>query len=584
MKGSHGVLCILWMLCSPSVQADNFLATGVSRVSSQEVQQQFHAQLRTMLGQGDPADMARLERLQSLLKPLHAAVPKRADGGLEHGTARYVLHRFFSQQHGWHVRGLEATGGEKWSDAESSTSMLEDHIPSYVLQLFEKSQGGRTGLRELAVLAATLEDVVHSETVSLLSSSYAAQSRSIYERLDGNNESRIVETYLLFHLMPMPQYADLNTRGLNRVIDQAPTFWTGWLDTVMWVHDMRDAMDYRESSGRNPFVDRVATPREFNSLVRWVESVGEHYGQFQNIECRGMKNALLDLSDGSGRVRLAKFYEAAFANQTSHFTESPDYLRHLGVLDETDPRQPTVIMTNYMYARANCLASSSLYSICCLNECEALMASLERSIASPVATPEKIAEVVAIMASDTVSAHRNISVPMRQRLEEIAERHGGTVPIHGRLFAQWMHHAFPNECAYPHMTGSLEAPVNPADVLMAEEETGLRLKASQEEMQAFVDLASNLNASDPFAAAQAPPVLWTEEEELLVGNSTADSRGRASSWLRLGSLALAISSAAFGLIRMLRAAPASSFPTKAKASRSLPSMLGSARRPDVYCV
>merc|ERR1719491_99730 len=113
--------------------------------------------------------MARLERLQAQLKPLYAAMPKVGDGGVDQGTARYVLHRFFAQQHGWHVRGLEATGAEKWSDAESSTSMLEDHIPSYVLQLFEKSHGGRTGLRELAVLAATLEDVVHSETISLLS-------------------------------------------------------------------------------------------------------------------------------------------------------------------------------------------------------------------------------------------------------------------------------------------------------------------------------------------------------------------------------------------------------------------------------
>merc|ERR1740129_941247 len=178
-----GAFWMLFIACSTSVQADNFLAAGVSRVSAQEVQQQLHAQLRTMLGQGDTADMARLERLQSLLKPLYSAMPKSADGGLEHGAARYVLHRFFAQQHGWHVRGLEATGAEQRSDANSSTSMLEDHIPSYVIQLFEQNYGGRTGLQELAVLAATLEDVVHSETIDLLSTAYDAQSRSIQEKL-----------------------------------------------------------------------------------------------------------------------------------------------------------------------------------------------------------------------------------------------------------------------------------------------------------------------------------------------------------------------------------------------------------------
>merc|ERR1719330_1409839 len=214
-------------------------------------------------------------------------------------------------------------------------------------------------------------------------------------------------------------------------------------------------MEYSKASGLNPFVDQVARTHNFNELVRWVEGVGENYGSFQDLECRGMKNALLELSDGSGRVRLAKFYQEHFENQTSHFSESPDYLRLLGALDETDPRQPSVIVTNYMYARANCVAASGLYSICCLDECEALMASQERNIASPVADPQMVAELVAGLPSDTVAAPRNLSIPMRRRLDDIAARHGGSIPLHGRLFAQWMHHAFPNECSYPHMSGSL---------------------------------------------------------------------------------------------------------------------------------
>merc|ERR1719323_549557 len=391
-------------------------------------------------------------------------------------------------------------------------------------------------------------------------------------KLHGRAEHRIATTYLLFHLMPMPQYGKLSTAGLNRVIDAAPTFWTGWEDTVMWMQDLRDAMDYRESSGRNPFAGKVAKTRNFNSLVRWVESVGDHYGQFQDLECRGMKNALLDLSDGSGRVRLAKFYQAAFENRTSKFQESPEYLRRLGVLDETDPRQPSVIMTNYLYARTNCLASSSLYSICCLDECEALMARLERSIASPVAAPQKVAELVSTMPSDTVSVPRNLSVTLRRRLDDIAGLHGGSIPLHGRLFAQWMHHAFPNECPYPHMSGSLESPVNPMDVLMAEGETGLRLQASQEEMQTALDAAASLNASDPLAAAQEPLLPWTDEEELMVGSHVAQTKGKAISYFRFASLALAVSSASLGLVRMLGAVSA-----KGEKGFSSSSTLSSAR-------
>jgi len=581
MMGITRVLCILSAACSTRAQAEKFLEAGVAQISSQEVQQQLHTQLRTMLGQGDMASMARLERLQSQLKPLYASMPKNADGGLEHGTARYTLHRFFEQQHGWHVRGLEATGTETWSDAGSSTAMLEDHIPSYVLQLFEQHRGGRTGLRELAVLAATLEDVVHSETIQLLSKSYAAQSRSMEEVLHGEAEHRIITTYLLFHTLPNPDYAKLTTAGLNeRVLDQAHTFWTAWLDMVMWVQDLRDAIDYDGSSLQNPFVGKAARSHDFNSLVRLVESLGENYGQFQNLECHGMKHALLDLSDGSGRVRLNKFYQAAFENRTSHFKESPDYLRQLGVLDETDPRQPSVIVTNYMYSRANCVASSGLYSICCIDECEALMAHLERNIANPVADPQRIAELVAALPSDTVSAPRNISGLMRRRLDDIAGRHKGSVPLHGRLFAQWMHHAFPNECSYPHMSGSLASPVAPLDVLLAEQETGLRVFASQEEMQSFMDTALSLHASDPLAAAQEPPLPWTEEEELRVGAPA----GKASSWLRLAALVVAVLSATCGLIRMLGAAPVPTLPTKVEKGSSWSNVFGGARKSDLHWV
>merc|ERR1719493_280115 len=212
------------------------------------------------------------------------------------------------------------------------------------------------------------------------------------------------------------------------------------------------------------------------------------------------------------------------------------------------------------------------------------MARLERDIADSVASAEKVAELVATLPSDTVSAPRNISVPMRRRLDDIAGRHGGSIPLHGRLFAQWMHHAFPNECPFPHMSGSLESPLDPMRVLMTEEESGLRLAVSQEEMQSFVDAALSFNISDPIAAAQEPPLPWTEEEELMAGTLAEHSMGKAKCWLRLATLALAISSAAIGLVRMLAAVPASAFSADAEKGSSMLKVTGSALKPDLQCV
>merc|ERR1719271_374242 len=35
------------------------------------------------------------------------------------------------------------------------------------------------------------------------------------------------------------------------------------------------------------------------------------------------------------------------------------------------------------------------------------------------------------------------------------------VPLHGRLFSQWLHYVFPSECQYPHPVGASEA-ISPA--------------------------------------------------------------------------------------------------------------------------
>merc|ERR1712232_648482 len=94
--------------------------------------------------------------------------------------------------------------------------------------------------------------------------------------------------------------------------------------------------------------------------------------------------------------------------------------------------------------------SSSEYSVCCRNECEDLMGHLE----APTASPDRILQLVQNFNSADFPAPLNISDLSRTRLQTIAEKHGGSVPLHGRLFAQWLHHAFPQNCPYPHASGA----------------------------------------------------------------------------------------------------------------------------------
>merc|ERR1719478_1089029 len=112
------------------------------------------------------------------------------------------------------------------------------------------------------------------------------------------------------------------------------------------------------------------------------------------------------------------------------------------------------------------------------------MGKLERAIAAEMATPEQIISLVSLLTSETVSAPRRLSATLTQRLHSIAERNGGQVPLHGRLFAQWMHHAYPRECPFPHEAGTTN-PQTPDEWM---ETTGnSNSKLSKEEMQKHVD-------------------------------------------------------------------------------------------------
>merc|ERR1719183_822705 len=157
---------------------------------------------------------------------------------------------------------------------------------------------------------------------------------------------------------------------------------------------------------------------------------------------------------GTGRVALSDFYAPALQNSTWNFVESVPYLRQLGALDESNPQQPAVIIPNYLNAPTNCVASSKFYSVCCIDQCEDLLGTLENKIAAPDATPARILEIVSALSSDTVQAPRSLPASLAQRLEDIAAHHGGLVPLHGRLFAQWLHHAYPRECPFPHVSGT----------------------------------------------------------------------------------------------------------------------------------
>lgn len=269
-----------------------------------------------------------------------------------------------------------------------------------------------------------------------------------------------------------------------------------------------------------------------------------------------MKADLVGMEEkGNGRVLLSDFYRPGLDGNWQ-FQESASYLRQLGAMDDTDANKPRVIIANYLYSQTNCIAASSFYSMCCIDECEGLLGHLENEIAGPDATPTQIANIVSRLSSSSVQSPRALPSHLLDRLGEIAQEHEGHVPLHGRLFAQWMHHAYPLECPYPHISGTT-SPQSPNEWL---ESTGSEASATDEEMADHVNKADELRASKTDETEEDTMLPWAPEEELLVYRKPeVQATGGSNLLVNLRNVILfgVMVAIAYGMVHTSLSAPAS---------------------------
>jgi len=430
---------------------------------------------------GSISQRGRFGRLEAALAPMFKSLPKNEHGKLGHTTVRYALHRIFVQRHGWFIKGLEPAG--QHFNSSSPAGVLKEHIGSHVEELFESRLGGQGfSLHDTAVLAATLEHLIHNEAEGRLSKAYNMVDIPRGKALNSSQAERVLDAYMKFYLLS-------DSLATKLPDDEMSEVFPGWTETQSFTRDVLKELT------------RNGESRDFKRMATVVEEIGERFGQFQNGECRQMKTKLVELGDqGIGRVPLPSFYRSSLDGSAFEFQESPAYLRELGVLDDEEQ----VIVANYVGSHTNCIASSNLYSVCCIDECEQMMSTVEREIASSEATPQQIISLVSGLSSSTIEGPRNLATKLVNRLDDAAAQHGGTVQLHGRMFAQWMHHAFPRECPFPHVSGSI-TPVTPDEWLDSKGNDGY---ATRDEMLHYTTKA----VSEPKHEQDH----WIEHEELLV--------------------------------------------------------------------
>jgi len=486
-------------------------------VSTDELDAMLQRQFQEAFGGNARAGGGSLDAVERSLAQMHAALPKNDNGRLAPSVVRYALHRYFAGRHGWLIRGLEPAGGN-WSSS-SPTAVAQDRVPSYLQEQYEQRLGSRgLNLRELAVLASTLEQVVHEASLGWLEAAYRVLQIPTTGRVAAEQVGEALSLYMMMFVTGEDMLGT-NQSEVLAVRKEIYDIYPAWDETRLWLRDVEQSVAHGQRSVGNPFVGGALA---FEEVGRIVDDVHDRYGKWQNAECMDMKERLLALEDtrGSGRVSLARFYSGRDSAEWQ-FSESVDYLRQLGALDESDPKRLRVIVPNYIGGANNCLASAGLYDVCCISECEALMAELERGVAAPAAPASQVASVVSQISSSSVDAPRNLTGALLSRLDEVASRNGGRVPLHGRLFAQWMHHAFPNECPYPHVSGST-APKRP-DEWMAERRADPMATADERSQH-----TEGAAASRPASEDREPLLQWDAEEELLVSSGSGGEPGEVS--------------------------------------------------------
>jgi len=503
MHGARGIS----LLVTLSILADflghchakSFLRSG--QVNEADVASVLESEL------ADRGHAERLTKLEDRLRLTYKSLPKNAAGNLGHQAVRYILHRFFVQEHGWFIRGLEPNGNNWTSDAAKALTEKE-WVPDHLQKLLEQRVGERgTNLHELAVLAAALGDLVQKEAVGRLKAAYEVHGLPMDEAIPEDEVQSVVITYFVSFLLS----GNFSASSLSELSKKKLIFakkYTGWDEAKQWLAS--DIFKSRLSPDQKGVMN-------FEGVTGLVSTIGEKYYALNDLECRSLKTTLRGIEGKkAGRVRLSSFYKAGLYSHW-RFNEKAEYLRALGALDESDPKAPRVIVPNYIMARTNCLEASSLYAICCQNECEDLLGHIEKQIGEEAAYPERIAALVAALPSDTVAAPRNLSAGLVQRLREVALVNHGRVPLHGRLFAQWMHHAYPHECPYPHEAGKTN-PQTPYEWMKV---TGnSQSEASKQEMlqQVESDTCASEGPHEGHGCGEEedPELPWSEAEELLL--------------------------------------------------------------------
>lgn len=438
----------------------------------------------------------RLPDIIQALTPIFAVLPKNSHGRIERSMLRYALHRHFQKQYNVIVRGLEPTQNMLGAKALVTVDgIFRDRAPIFIQGVLE-GRFFKKGfdLEDAAAIGAVLEELVLE--VPDKAWEKAPQDRKFWSRSE-------LETMLDGYVLQFMVSDDPSTQNLTQA--DAEEIVPKWKSVQDFARGEIDRLLHKRRHAGNAFVWDRFTISDFQEVVK---SITSGFGAWWEQECQAIKKNLISMDTmKTGRAALSDFYHKSVGGEW-RFSESAAYLKELGALDESSKIQgPQVILPNYLLGASNCIGTSTYYHVCCVNECETLLSEVEHAVKAPVASAKNVFAAILNVTEEEDRGH--LFGHLEQQLNRIANAHQGKVPLHGRLFGQWMHRAFPQECPFPHVSGSIQprAPLEfGEDYMVTPEEIHKHTQArDQQQKSRDVSVVDNVWDSE----------LYLQDEELL---------------------------------------------------------------------
>jgi len=508
---------LLAALFACSAEANSFLIsrkTSLKSMTARGLQNELSDAMGEALGCGGHIGKGDLERIEEQMRPLWRTMPKNLEGNVDRRSLRYAIHRYFNRRSSIHIRGFEPSRSPNAS-GWGSDDILGQRVPAYVESVLESQHKLTTGftLTDAAYMVATIEQLIFDWEGALLEQVYTDQGKPISRSMGHHSLVRLLEAYVVYWLLRADATSAVVLLGNRSLLentvphwDQVTNYIRGKIRDVEYSRRVAPVAAMKAGAartGHNAFSSQFS----FEDAHRIIGGITQTFASFWDSECSSMKASLFGMdAHRTGRVPLSRFYGTGLEADW-RFGESEAYLRELGALDESSWHSKQVIISNYMQAASNCVISTPHYLVCCVNDCEPLLAEIEVSIGAPTATPQALLTVVKGLSAQS-TLDDDFPPPLKgtltQQLDQIAAANNGEVPLHGRLFAQWLHYAFPRECAFPHKVG-VATSITPS-------EYGEDFYASPEEMMKHVNttITASISRDDMQWMSQ-----WSPDEELI---------------------------------------------------------------------